>query len=126
MTTTWTDAELSAIGATDELRLSSLRADGTLGKPVTIWVARVGDDLYVRSVRGAGSAWFRGTRSTGKGHVSAGGVSADVAFDLVGDASKSTIDAAYQAKYSGYPASFLSPMLAPAAQETTMRLVPAR
>lgn len=126
MTTTWTDAELSAIGETDELRLSSLRADGTLGKPVTIWVARVGDDLYVRSVRGAGSAWFRGTRGTGKGHVSAGGVSVDVAFDLVGDVSKSAIDAAYQAKYSGYPASFLNPMLAPPAQKTTTRLVAAR
>jgi len=126
MTTTWTDAELSAIGGTDELHLSSLRADGTLAKPVTIWVARVGDDLYVRSVRGAGAVWFRGSRGTGKGHVSAGGVSADVAFDLVGEASKSEIDAAYQAKYSGYPASFVNPMLAPPAQETTTRLVPQR
>src|SRR6516225_1123117 len=111
MTTTWTNAELSAIGGADELRLSSLRTDGTLGKPVTIWVTRVGDDLYVRSVKGAGATWFRSTRGTGKGHVSAGGVSADVAFDLVGEASKSEIDAAYQAKYNGYPASFVNPML---------------
>ena len=126
MTSTWTDAELSAIGGTDELRLSALRADGTLGKPVTIWVARLGDDLYVRSVRGADAAWFRGTRGTGKGRVSAGGVSADVAFDLVGDASKSEIDAAYQAKYSGYPPLYVNPLLSPPAQETTTRLVPAR
>jgi len=126
MTTTWTDAEPSAIGGTDELRLSSLRADGTLGKPVTIWVAQVGDDLYVRSVRGESAVWFRGTRGTGKGHVSAGGVSADVAFDLVGGVSKSEIDAAYQAKYGGYPALYVKPLLAPPAQETTTRLVPQR
>ena len=47
--TAWTNDELTRIGAADELQISSARPDGTLGNPRTIWVVRVGDDLYVRS-----------------------------------------------------------------------------
>ena len=57
--TTWTHDELTKIAAADELRIAPQRSDGTLRKPVIIWVARNGDDLYVRSVRGRTSAWFR-------------------------------------------------------------------
>ena len=46
---TWTNDELHKIAAAEELELASLRRDGTLGDAVTIWVVRVGDDLYVRS-----------------------------------------------------------------------------
>jgi hypothetical protein len=48
--TTWTNEELDKIGNAEELRIASLRSDGTLREPVIIWVVRVGDDLYVRSV----------------------------------------------------------------------------
>jgi hypothetical protein len=54
--TVWTSDELSNIGAAEELEIASLRSDGTLRKPVTIWVVRLGEDLYVRSVRGRTSA----------------------------------------------------------------------
>ena len=60
--TTWTSDELDRIAAADELQLASLRHDGTLRNPVTIWVVRHGDDLYVRSCKGSGAAWFRGTQ----------------------------------------------------------------
>jgi hypothetical protein len=53
--TAWTSDELSKIGAAEELQIASLRRDGTLRKPVTIWVVPHGDDLYVRS-RPPGSA----------------------------------------------------------------------
>ena len=36
--TTWTSDELTKIGAAEELRIASLRSDGTLRNPVTIWV----------------------------------------------------------------------------------------
>jgi hypothetical protein len=39
---TWTSDELSRIGATEELQLASARRDGTLRKPVTIWVVPYG------------------------------------------------------------------------------------
>jgi hypothetical protein len=41
----WTSEELSKIGTADELRISSLRRDGTLRSPTTIWVVRHGEDL---------------------------------------------------------------------------------
>ncbi len=78
--TNWTSNELNKIGTAEELQISSLRQDGTLRKPVTIWVVRLGDDLYVRSVNGRTSAWFRGTQVRQEGHIQAGGVEKDVTF----------------------------------------------
>ena len=78
--TTWTSDELSKIGTAEELQISSLRRDCTLGKPVTIWVVRHGDDLYVRSSRGRGGSWFRGTQDRHEGRIRAGGVEKDVTF----------------------------------------------
>ena len=48
----WTSDELNKIGTAEELKIASLRQDGTLRKPTTIWVVRVSDDLYVRSAYG--------------------------------------------------------------------------
>src|SRR6266513_1109753 len=97
--TTWTSDELTRIGATDELEIASLRDDGTLRKPVTIWVVRLGDDLYVRSVRGRNSHWFRGVKDRHEGHIRAGGVDKDVRFVEAGDDVKDEIEAAYRTKY---------------------------
>src|ERR1700710_1676377 len=51
----WTETELARIGAGDELRITSPRADGTFRPYVPIWVVRVGDDIFVRSYRGTDS-----------------------------------------------------------------------
>jgi len=59
--TTWTSDELNKIGTAEELEIASLRHDGTLRNPVTIWVVRLGDDFYVRAINGRTGAWFRGT-----------------------------------------------------------------
>jgi hypothetical protein len=45
--TAWTSEELTRIGTAEELQIASLRSDGTLRKPVIIWVVRLGDNLYV-------------------------------------------------------------------------------
>ena len=71
--TTWTDDELDQIGDADELRIAALRPDGTLRNPVTIWVVREDNELYVRSYKGAGALWYRGTQATHEGHVQAAG-----------------------------------------------------
>lgn len=121
----WTSDELSRIGAADELEIASLRQDGTLRKPVTIWVVRSGDDLYIRSWRGHGGAWFRGTQQTHDGHIRAGGVERDVTFEDVdaSDAVNDAIDAAYQEKYRR-SASYVPPMISPQARAATLKLVP--
>ena len=41
--------ELDRVGGAVELELAVRRRDGTLRKPVTSWVVRYGDDVYVRS-----------------------------------------------------------------------------
>ena len=71
---TWTSDELDRIGGAEELEIASLRRDGTLRNPVTIWVVRHGDDLYVRSVNGRESSWFRGAQARHEAHIEAGGV----------------------------------------------------
>ena len=72
--TGWTSEELAKIGNAEELKIASMRRDDTLRKPVTIWVVRHGDRLFVRSVNGSAGAWFRGTQTRRQGHIRAGGV----------------------------------------------------
>jgi hypothetical protein len=50
--TTWTTDELKKIGTADELEIAPLRRDRTQRNPVSIWVVRLNDDLYVRSYKG--------------------------------------------------------------------------
>jgi len=120
----WTSNELTTIGATDELAIAPRRADGTLHKGVTIWVVRVGDDLYVRSWRGHGGAWFRAAQARHEGHIRAGGIEKDVTFVEEADPGiNDQIDAAYRTKYRRY-ASYVPPMISPEARATTLKLVP--
>jgi hypothetical protein len=122
--TTWTSEELNKIGAAEELQIASLRGDGTLRKPVTIWVVRLDDDLYVRSVNGRTSAWFRGVQARHEGHIQAGGVEKDVTFVEEADPGiNSQIDAAYLTKYRRYP-QYVAPMVVPVAQAATIKLMP--
>jgi hypothetical protein len=121
----WTSEELNQIGKAEELLIASLRNDGTLRKTVTIWVVRLGDDLYVRSVNGRASAWFRGVQTQHAGRIRAGGVEKDVAF--VEDARSGfddQIDAAYRTKYYRYAASILDHITSPEARSATIKLVP--
>ena len=122
--TAWTSNELNKIGAAEELQIASLRGDGTLRKPVTIWVVRLGDDLYVRSVYGRSSAWFRGTQVRQEGRIRAGSVEKDVTFVEEFDLDiNDQIDAAYRIKYSRYP-QYVAPMVTPEVRAATLKLVP--
>ena len=121
---TWTSDELERIAAADELQLASEQPDGTLRKPVTIWVVRLGDDVYVRSVYGRTSHWFRGTEARHQGHIRAGGVDKDVRFVEAGDDVKDEIETAYRTKYQRYDASTVDPLFTPEARAATLELVP--
>ena len=121
---TWSNDELDTIGRADELQIAPRRRDGTLRTPVTIWVVRHGDDLYVRSGYGSNAAWFRGTRLSHEGHIRAGGIDKDVAFVNADPALNDSIDAAYRTKYRRHGARWLDPMVAAEARATTIKLVP--
>ena len=120
---TWTRDELAKIAAAEELELAPLRRDDTLGNPVTIWVVRVGDDLYVRSWKGDGAAWFRAARVRHTGHIEAGGVGKDVTFVAeTDDDVNGRIDAAYRIKYGHHGGRYVDPMVAPTARAATIKL----
>ena len=122
--TEWTSDEMNKIAAAEELQIASLRSDGTLRNPVTIWVVRHGDDLYVRSAYGRTSGWFRATQNRHEGHIRAGGVDKDVLFGEADDDVNDAIDAAYRTKYHRYSARYVDPIVSPEARATTIMLVP--
>lgn len=120
----WTSDELKKIGTAEELKIASLQRDGTLRKPVIIWVVRRGDDLYVRSVYGRTSAWFRGAQVRHEGHIRAGGIDKDVTFVEEPDAKvNDQIDDAYRTKYRRYAASIINTIVSPEARSATIKLV---
>jgi hypothetical protein len=121
--TTWTADELNAIGNVEELTLASVRRDGTLRRPVTMWLVCDGDDVYVRSVNGRGSSWFRGVQDRHEARIRAGGVGKDVELIETEDA-QDAVDAAYQAKYASRYASIVPSIVAPEARAATLKLVP--
>ena len=91
---------------------------------MTIWVVRVGDALYVRSVRGHKGDWYRGALERHAGRIWAGGVEKDVTFvEEAGPALNDRIDAAYRTKYSRYP-QHVPPILDAASRAATLRLEP--
>lgn len=118
----WTSDELTRIGAAEELRIASVRSDGTLSNQVIIWAVRHGDDLYVRSVNGPTAAWFRGAQVRHEGRIWAGGVERDVSFVHVGDVLGDELDAIYHAKYRRYPSS-VDHITSPVARSATLRIV---
>ncbi|MFC8669825.1 DUF2255 family protein [Streptomyces sp. NPDC057199] len=122
-TPTWTSDELNRIGGADELEMAPLRRDGTLRRPVPIWVVRDGDDLYVRSFRGTDGGWWLTARASHEGHVRSGGVDKDVTFVEVPDSGvNDRIDTAYRTKYGRFGGAYVDPMVA--ARATTLKVVP--
>ncbi len=97
---TWTSDELDKIGEAEELDLASVRRDGTIRRPVTVWVVRDGDDIYVRSVNGRNASWFRGAKPTTKRA------------------------SAYEAKYRRRYPTIVPSIVAPGARAATLKLVP--
>ena len=119
----WTAHELDLVGDAEELEIAGLRADGTLRRFVTIWMVRVGDAIYVRSVNGRGSGWFRGILDQHAGRISAGGVTKDVTFVEIPatDPINHAIDEQYKNMYAQYP-QYWAPMVIPLSQASTLRL----
>jgi hypothetical protein len=120
----WTNEELTRIGNATELQLASNRHDGTLRNPRTIWVVRVGDDLYVRSMYGRAGGWFPGTQVRHEGHVRAGGVDKDVTFADTDPDLNDQIDTAYRDKYRRYGPNIIGGVVNAEARAATIKLVP--
>ena len=88
-----------------------------------MWVVRHGDDLYVRSVNGRGSSWFRGAQIRHEARIRAGGVDKDVLLVETDDVNDE-LDVAYRAKYRRYAAGIVDSIVSPEARAATLRLMP--
>ena len=92
--TAWTSDELTKIGTVEELEIAPLRRDGTLQRPVPVWVVRLGDDLYVRSVNGRSAGWFHAAQTRHQGRIRVAGVEKDVTFVEMTGTTRSTVPTA--------------------------------
>lgn len=121
---TWTSDELRRVGEAEELRIATLRANGTLRRPVIIWVVRVDDDLYVRCANGRKGTWFRGVSTRYRGRIWAGGIEMNTTFvEETNPGINDKIDEAYLTKYGRYP-QWVAPMVTPDVKAATIKLVP--
>jgi hypothetical protein len=97
----------------------------TLRSPVTMWVLRLDDDLYVRAVKGRTGPWFRGTQTRHAGSIRSGEVAREVIFVEETDPQvNARIDSAYQEKYHRYPKEYVNACLTAEARTATLKLVP--
>jgi hypothetical protein len=119
----WAQIELDAIDAAQELALASVRGQGALRRPVTMWVVRMGEEVYVRSVNGRGSAWFRGAQARHEARIRAGGIEKDVSLVETDEAGEQ-IDAAYQTEYGPRYPTIVPSIVAPHARAATLKLTP--
>ena len=121
--TAWADDELIKIGNAAELEIAVRRKNGTLRKPVIIWVVRVGDQLYIRSYMGAAGAWYLAVLASHQAYIRAAGLKKDVKLleepvSIIND----QVDAAYRSKYQHSP--YMAAMVTPEVRVTTLKLVP--
>jgi hypothetical protein len=119
----WAAVDLDAFGAAEEIEVTVTRADGTTRRPVTVWVVRVGDDLYARSWAGQESKWIRAALRAGVGRIRAGDRERPVTFQSAAGPGQEPIDQAYRTKYGARYES-AETMASPVAGESTVRLVP--
>ena len=122
----WTDDELVGYGDATEVEVSSRREDGSLRPYVTIWLVRVGTDLYIRSAHGPDNPWYRRAAAGGAGRIRAGGLERDVTFTHAGPGVHEDVDAAYHTKYDRYGPALVNPVVGKQAAQVTLRLLPAR
>ncbi len=122
----WNEEQLTTIGNADELEISSQSSDGTFTKYIPIWVVRVGDNIYVRSVHGTTSGWYSATQVQHQGQIKVPNLEAPVTFVNVSmdDTDHDQIDTVYQTKYSGYPKIWVDPTFTPVARGATLKLIP--
>jgi hypothetical protein len=119
----WSPEHADTIGAAEEIRLAPLRPDGTAHTPVTMWVVRVDERLFIRSAYGRSGSWFGQVTKTRQALLHVGGSEYAVEVREPGHDFDTAIDEGYRTKYRGQTSS-VDAMVAAGAQEATLELLP--
>jgi hypothetical protein len=122
-TRSWSTDELDLIDRALELQLASRKPDDSIRAFVTVWMVRVGADVYVRSGAGYGgvSKWLPRASEAGSGMVRVDGRQWPAVFTHLdpSDPVHVEIDGAYVCKYGS---SF--GMTDPVTHQHTLRITP--
>jgi hypothetical protein len=124
VTVSWSSEQLDRISPSAELEIASRRGDGTLRRWVPIWVVCVDDGVYVRTWYRRTTGWYADVLDLRQARIRVPSLETDVLITHLGEGApglRSSIDAAYRAKYG--PFGHESMVTADAAA-TTLRLDP--
>jgi hypothetical protein len=120
---TWSQDELTALGASDDLHIAPYRQDGeTTGTLTWIWSVVVDGNLYARAYSGKTSRWYKSAISQRAGRISAAGMDRVVEFEPVEGWINDLIDDAYRAKYGA--SQYLRSMIGERSRQATVRITP--
>ena len=113
---------LQHLADVEEISIGFRRPDGSTGSTL-VWVVQVGDDVFVRSVRGPRGGWYRRLRANPDGQVRDGRHTHPVHAEPVADAGTlAEVTRAYATKYGDSP--YVQPLLEEPSIGATLRLDP--
>jgi len=116
-------ASLELLGHLQEIRLETASLDGTTSHRTIIWIVTVGDEAFIRSVRGPAGRWFREALQRSEVVVHAQGASIPATAVLANDPDAvQQVSDAFTAKYGKRSPGSTASMLRAHTLETTMRL----
>ena len=109
-----------------EIEIETSRGDGAAVHRTVIWIVVDGDDVFVRSVRGAAGRWYREVQSNPRGAVHDGGRRVEVEAEPAADPKTvQRVSDLLRQKYEGRWPGPTSSMLREEILPTTLRLRPA-
>ena len=119
------DAETrNRLAQAQEIQLERQRSGAMVpGQRTTIWVVGVGDDLYIRSVRGPAGRWYQAITANPTATVHLDGQRIAVrAIPVTDDATIERVSEAYRRKYRNDPS--MPTMVCDDTLPTTLRVEP--
>ncbi|HYT26297.1 MAG TPA: nitroreductase/quinone reductase family protein [Actinomycetota bacterium] len=113
---------LQHLADVQEISIGFRRPDGSTGS-TPVWVVQVGDNIFVRSIRGPRGGWYRRLRANPNGEVRDAAHVHPVHAEPIADADTlAEVTCAYATKYAGSP--YVQPLLEEPAIGATLRLGP--
>jgi hypothetical protein len=118
-------ATLEVLDRVREVRIETSSADGTRSHRTIIWIVRVGDRPFIRSVRGTSGRWYREALQRPDVVLHAEGTALTVTAVVANDPDTvDQVNEAFRAKYGKRSPGSTASMLQPHTLETTIRLEP--